>query len=438
MSPAMKDSKASASPTGVQDLSPAAAHEVFTVQARLLDVMARHGFHRVRTPSFDRVEGLRRELDPASARRPAYFRLVDPESGEVVALRTDVTPQVARLVATQLDPRDAPFRLCYSALVYRPRARYGIAPREIPQAGAELMGEPGPEAEVEMLELAAACLQTLGLSSWALAVSHIGILKGLLEAASRRAPADPGRLRRALEAACHRKDRGAIRELVADPGLRADFDRVLVGVGPATVLDGLRLPSGGEEVAASLDSLRETLALADARLPDVPIVVDLSAERGLDYYTGLSFAGLVQSAPRPVISGGRYDTLLPRFGCDLPAIGFAVDEQAALDAMVAQGAAAVLPPRDVLVAGAGPAADALTRALRELPEAVSVVRSLHESSWRGESEDGIATRMARRRFRLVVFAQGPGAYELVRADGRRECATLDDVLASAVAERETI
>ncbi len=61
-------------------------------------------------------------------------------------------------VARHLGPDNAPYRLCYSAVVYRPRARFGIAPREIIQAGAELIGAGGRRADLELLGLAAACM----------------------------------------------------------------------------------------------------------------------------------------------------------------------------------------------------------------------------------------------------------------------------------------
>ena len=44
----------------------------------------------------------------------------------------------------------------------------------------------------------------------------------------------------------------------------------------------------------------------------------------LDYYNGIVFQGYVQGAPRAVLSGGRYDLLMRRFGKQADGIGFAV------------------------------------------------------------------------------------------------------------------
>jgi ATP phosphoribosyltransferase regulatory subunit len=44
--------------------------------------------------------------------------------------------------------------------------------------------------------------------------------------------------------------------------------------------------------------------------------------RGLDYYTGLVFRVYAPDLGFEVGGGGRYDTLLARFGRPLPAVGF--------------------------------------------------------------------------------------------------------------------
>ena len=52
------------------------------------------------------------------------------------------------------------------------------------------------------------------------------------------------------------------------------------------------------------------------------IAIDLGEVRGLDYYTGLVFRVLAPGLGFEVGSGGRYDTLVGRFGRPLPAVGF--------------------------------------------------------------------------------------------------------------------
>ena len=55
---------------------------------------------------------------------------------------------------------------------------------------------------------------------------------------------------------------------------------------------------------------------------------DLGLVHQLDYYTGMVFRGYVEGAGAPVLSGGRYDNLMERFGRKAEATGFAVDADA--------------------------------------------------------------------------------------------------------------
>lgn len=417
-------------PAGVRDLAPVAAYQVFTVQERLLGVMARHGYHRIMTPSFDAAESFDRAKDGSDPYADkGLFRFMDPESGQVVALRSDVTPQVARLVATQLGAAGAPYRFCYSANVYRPRAHFGIAPREILQAGAELLGRWGTAADVEVLGLAASCVAALDLEGWALTVGHGGILNALLAAA---APSVGPAGRAELADCCRRKDRAGLRGLLP-AALNEAFDEALMGVGGPDVLTEARGPLGAVPgVAEALDELTATVEQAAVSLPGVHLVVDLASERGLDYYTGISFMGLLPGVGRPLLSGGRYDQLLGRYGVELPAIGFAVDEQAVLEGVARQGRESVLPPRDVLVVGDDPAATALTAELRAQDVPISVVRSIAPGGWRGLDLNALVGRMSDRGYKLVVFVEGETC-TLVSGDGRRIVGGRRDVVASALA-----
>ncbi len=64
------------------------------------------------------------------------------------------------------------------------------------------------------------------------------------------------------------------------------------------------------------------------------ITVDLGIVNHTDYYTGIVFKGYVEGYGEEILSGGRYDNLLKEFGSDLGAIGFAVNVDSAVKALL--------------------------------------------------------------------------------------------------------
>ena len=73
------------------------------------------------------------------------------------------------------------------------------------------------------------------------------------------------------------------------------------------------------DAAANLEGV--VGALHEAGLGE-HLALDLGEVRGLDYYTGLVFRIVAPGLGFEVGSGGRYDSLLGRFGRPLPAVGF--------------------------------------------------------------------------------------------------------------------
>ena len=84
--------------------------------------------------------------------------------------------------------------------------------------------------------------------------------------------------------------------------------------------------------------------------------------RGLDYYTGLVFRAYAPGLGFEVGGGGRYDTLLARFGSPMPAVGFmfGLDRLALL--LERQGVPPASPPAPAEIVGGGGLGPGLQRA----------------------------------------------------------------------------
>ena len=80
------------------------------------------------------------------------------------------------------------------------------------------------------------------------------------------------------------------------------------------------------------------------------VTVDLGfAGKSNDYYTGIVFNGYIAGYGMPVLTGGRYDKLIADFGADMPATGFAVNENAVADALLKRSGGMLLPAPDVMI-----------------------------------------------------------------------------------------
>lgn len=333
-------------PAGMRDLLPEEAAARRSLAARVLEVVALHGYGLVTLPVFEFAEVLERGLGTLDAGE--VLRFVEPESGEVAALRPDMTPQIARVVATRLRDRPTPVRLAYEGTVVRRRGGRARKHRQIPQVGVELAGVVGPAGDVELLVLAAEAVRAVGLPSFVLDLGDAGVVRALL--AGR-----PEAEQRALGEALAAKDEAAI----DDPTLRA---LAALQGGRDAISEGLRVVRGTTATPA-VERLAALFDAAERRGLGAHLQVDLGEVRGFAYYTGAIFRAYAPGASDAILSGGRYDDLLARFGAPLPAAGFAMDLDRAGEARAASGAGE--PPRErVIVVGPpdDPRVDALRRA----------------------------------------------------------------------------
>jgi ATP phosphoribosyltransferase regulatory subunit len=316
-------------PSGLRDLLPDHSAHLAELSSRLQEVFSRFGYRRVFLPTLERLDVVERGLSAAAL--ADVMKFVEPGSGEVVAIRPDITPQIARLYAARPDALPSPARLCYDGPVLRAREARAGRPREVYQAGVEMLGAGGADADAEALVLLSRALERVGLRGAIVEVGHARFAGAVLEAARL-----PERLHREVWDALARKDEAALAALAAKargaPRARAALPELVTLYGDGALARGRAIARAVPEAAGPLAEVEGALALARRRRAG-PFAVDLGEARGLGYYTGITFAGYAPGAGSAVAAGGRYDALLARFGRPGPAIGFAVDLEFATQAL---------------------------------------------------------------------------------------------------------
>lgn len=316
-------------PSGLRDLLPDHSAHLAELSAKLHEVFSRAGYRRVFLPTLERLDVVERGLSPAAL--ADVLKFVEPGSGEVVAIRPDITPQIARLYAARPDALPSPARLCYDGPVLRAREARAGRPREVYQAGVELLGAGGAAADAEALVVLSRSLERVGLRGAIVEVGHARFAAAVIEAA--RLPARDGP---AAWDALARKDEAALAALAArgkgKPAARAALPGLAALYGDGALSRARGIARAVPGAGAALREVEAALRLARSRKAG-PFEVDLGEIRGLGYYTGLTFAGYAPGAGSRVAAGGRYDELLARFGRPGPAIGFAVDLEFATQAL---------------------------------------------------------------------------------------------------------
>jgi ATP phosphoribosyltransferase regulatory subunit len=332
-------------PPGVQCFLGEEARRRRRLEERVVSVFEGWAYEEIIPPLFDYADVF---AGPALAPRTYTFVGRD---GSLLALRPDFTSLLAKIAAGRLADRPAPLRLYYSGEVLRYEPPKAGRQSELHQMGLEHLGGVGPAADAEALAIAAECLDAVGAADWVLAVGHVGVFHGLVAGLALEADVLE-RLRERVEA----KDGAGVREVLAAAGVAPaarDALAELTGLagGVDVIGEAAAAFASWPAAAGALGELRAIVdALAAAGL-GARLAIDLGEVRGLDYYTGFVFRAYARGLGFEVGSGGRYDTLLARFGRPLPAVGFmfGLDRLALLVDRVALGSAEA-PVEDVPVA----------------------------------------------------------------------------------------
>jgi ATP phosphoribosyltransferase regulatory subunit len=308
-------------PDGMEEVLPGQAEAVETLRRALLDVYRSWGYRLVIPPLMEFTEsllvGLGEDLDLLT------FKLTDQFSGRTLGIRADITTQVARIDAHSL-AEDGVTRLCYAGSTLHTRPKSLMASRSPIQLGAELYGDDSLGADVEIVRLMLATLETAGLFGITLDLGHVGIYEAVLATAG-LSPEQEATVFDALQ-------RKSVPDLnLALVGIEPDIATLIIALvdlhGDETVLEAAR-SLFAETVPGALtgiDALQEVAYNLRRQSPELDIYFDLSELRGYHYHTGLVFAAYVSGCGQALANGGRYNDVGAVFGRARPATGFATD-----------------------------------------------------------------------------------------------------------------
>jgi histidyl-tRNA synthetase len=301
-------------PRGTRDLLPDEFGEFSRLETVARDLARRYGFREIDTPLFEQAQVFERGVGEATdvVDKELYRLVARTEDGESWALRPEPTAGIVRAyIQHGLHAWPQPVRLTLIGPMFRydrPQAgRY----RQFRQWDVEVIGDPGPAVDAELVELATRFYREVGLPGVDILINSIGdascrpaYVRELTGYYRSRADLLPRSERERLE-------RSPLRLLDSkDPSMTA------LNAAAPKITDRLcdACAAHFEGVRSHLDGL------------EIAYRIEPSLVRGLDYYTRTAFEFYPEGASGQqdaLGGGGRYDALVELLGGrPTPGIGF--------------------------------------------------------------------------------------------------------------------
>ena len=311
---------------GMNDILPPDSARWEWLEDKVRTLLSRSAYRNIRTPILEPtalfVRGTGETTDIVEKE---MYSFEDRLNGEQLTLRPENTPGVVRAAIQHNLTYDGGKRLYYMGPMFRherpQRGRY----RQFYQLGAEALGFPGPEVDVELILLANELFTNIGLRNVRVELNSLGV------------PSERQAHRAALityfEQHSHLLDADAQRRLSSNPLRILDSKnpamQALVQAAPQL------LTYLGDASLKHLDTVQSLLTACGVQWCVNPRLV-----RGLDYYSHTVFEFITNElgAQGTLCGGGRYDGLFEVLGGKpTHAVGWGMGLERVLELIMEQG-----------------------------------------------------------------------------------------------------
>lgn len=281
----------------------------------ICNVFSNYGYKQYRMSKFEEYDLYAKNKDFLVSENVITFTDTD---GKLLALKPDVTLSIIK----NGKDGDGIQKVFYNEHVYRV-SKGARSFKEFMQVGLECLGCVDDYSLSEVLYLAVKSLSAIS-EDFVLDISHLGIVKGVLDAFN---ISDDGKKK--IIGYLGEKNAHGVLSVCEQENIepkKAEIIKQLVTVyGQADkVLDVISAWDIDDKTALAVENLKKIVfALNNLGAKD-KIRIDFSVVNDINYYNGLVFKGFVSGIPTGILSGGQYDNLMQKMGRRDRAIGFAV------------------------------------------------------------------------------------------------------------------
>jgi len=320
-------------PEGMQDILFEQCYFKRKLENSIRKLFLQSGYMEVETPTvefYDVFSGSQNLIPQED-----MFKFTDPQ-GRILVLKPDMTIPVARVAATKLKENLWPVKVFYIGNTFSYNEMGGGKQKEYTQAGVEVLGVSSPEADAEIIALAIQALKKAGIEEFQIDIGQVDFFRGLMEQ-SGLSESEAEEVRELID----KKDFVGVEQLVNRHAIDSELKELILNIpryfGSTDIIDELARKKVSGKALKALDYLKKILAILDDWGFGQHVSVDLGMVQSLNYYTGIVFRGFTYGVGYPVLSGGRYDNLIQRFGKDCPATGFSLGINMIMTALERQG-----------------------------------------------------------------------------------------------------
>ena len=298
---------------GTKDILPDTVALWQFVENKFREISSLFCYDELRTPIFEKTEVFHRSIgEETDIVNKEMYTFLD-KGGESITLRPEMTAALVRaVIQNSMLSQSGLLKLWYFGPFFRYERPQKGRLRQFHQFGAECIGSPYPESDVEVILLADTLFKALGIENYNLLINSLGnensrkmyrdALINYLDSVKDDLSYDSK----------SRMDKNPLRVLDSK-----DEKDVNILVNAPRIIDYLDEPS--------LSHFNKVKVLLDNQ--NVKYIISPKLVRGLDYYshTVFEFQSSYLGSQDSFGGGGRYDGLIGQLGGkDTPAVGFAL------------------------------------------------------------------------------------------------------------------
>ena len=307
-------------PDGVRDVYGSEYSDRLIIENKIHNVIKSYGYSDIDTPTFEFFDVFAEEINASDARE--LYKFFDKD-GNTLVLRPDFTPAIARCASKVMLEDSKPVRVCYKGKTFLNTSSLQGKLKENTNIGVELMNDSSVYADAENIALLIEALKSTGLTNFQISIGDADYYKGICEEAGIDAETEEEIREQIIDKNIFAVE-GILSERNVPEKYRGLIGKVAEFIGTDQALDKAQNEVSNKRSLDAIKRLKDLYRVLTNYGVEKYVSFDLGILSKFNYYTGVIFKAYTYGVGDVIIKGGRYDSLLSRFGKDAPAIGFVV------------------------------------------------------------------------------------------------------------------